>query len=275
MTSNFKKGDIAYIIEDCIIKDVEIVKIGVTEKRDGTKNTMYTVRYRKDSCIVNISETWLYKTLDEANKAFTMSENEILKLLALNKKDNYEEKKRGLIQFSIQYKKMGISRVLPYFEDYDNKMEIAEDIFTDCLLKLWNSIPPEPKERLVSYFISTIKNKSKDVLRRYNAQKRPHPKKRISSEEEKTILDSTQDDENIIKSLESKELAVLITRYVFNNNNFDMIDQAIFKYRFIDDYEWKEIAYKLKMPDSDVKKRKKFLLKKIRIYLEKEGYEWQ
>ncbi len=145
--------------------------------------------------------------------------------------------------------------------------QTAEECENDTYLKAWQSIPPhEPREYLFSYLGEIIRN-----LAINECQKRSRLKRQAElfelTEEMKEILPGN---ESVEKTVEETLLAECINRFL-DKCTPEQRGVFIRRYWFFEPVE--EIAARYDFSASKVKSILYRLRKRLRVYLEEEGYE--
>ena len=147
-----------------------------------------------------------------------------------------------------------------------NSREDSEEVVNDTFLKVWNTIPPEKPQKLSSYIFMICRNLSIDCLRRKSSLKRGGSEYELSIEElGNCIPDSLADseiDENLLKDALNDFLSKLPEK-----------KRIIFMRRYWWFYSVSEIANDLNMSDGNVKMSLHRTRKKLKEYLEKEGFD--
>lgn len=135
----------------------------------------------------------------------------------------------------------------------------AEEVVSDAMLGMWNSIPPNRPTNVTAYIGKITRN---IAINRYNAD---HTQKRIANvlalplDELDNCLPNT-------KPIESGDLSKLINEFL---SNLDKPQRVMFvcRYFFCDKVE--EISQKLNVTDSKVKTTLHRLRNKLKKYLER------
>ncbi len=141
----------------------------------------------------------------------------------------------------------------------------AEECVYDAYMALWNSIPPLRPESLAAYLFGIARNISIKKYRASIAQKRSRQYE-VSLEELHECLPSA----NTVEDLsEEKELKDCINRFLEKSKS---VDRIIFVQRYWLCLEVWEIAENLGESRNYINVHLHRLKKKLKKYLEKEGY---
>lgn len=145
-----------------------------------------------------------------------------------------------------------------------NRMD-AEESVNDVYLAAWNTIPPQNPNPLLTYLIRIDRNISIKKYHKNSAIKR-NSYYDIALSELESIL---SDIKHVEEDYEVKELAETINIFL---DKIDKKSKRIFvrRYYFADSIE--EIAKKFSLSENNVRVRLHRIRKKLKIYLEKEGY---
>lgn len=142
----------------------------------------------------------------------------------------------------------------------------AEECVNDAWLGVWNTIPPQEPDPLLAYVCRIARNIS---ITRYHANT---AKKRNSAYD--IALDELEDSlasgADVWDELSAKELAGLIDRFL---DTLDKESRVMFVWRYWYAEPVADIAARMKMRDNNVSVRLLRIRKKLRQYLQKEGYE--
>ena len=145
-------------------------------------------------------------------------------------------------------------------------METAEECENDTYLEAWNIIPPnEPKTYLYAFLARIIRNISLNCCRKKNALKRNAFVCELSAEMEECI--PSPDDMDC--RIDDMVFAEIINKFL---SELDAEKRKIFvrRYWYMDSVT--EISEKLLLSESKVKTSLFRTRKKLREFLEKEGY---
>ncbi len=145
-----------------------------------------------------------------------------------------------------------------------NKEE-TEECINDVYMKLWNSIPPNRPNKLSAYIGKITRNTAIDYIEKHNAKKRNNGQLDIIlSELEKCVSVNTLDDE-----FNEKLLVQYINDFL---ENLSIQNRKLFIKRYWYAYSIEEISSEFNMSKSKVKSILFRLRKKLKKYLEKEGF---
>ncbi len=145
-----------------------------------------------------------------------------------------------------------------------NRMD-AEESVNDVYLAVWNTVPPQNPDPLLTYLIRIVRNISIKRYHKNSAIKRNSYYDIALSELENSLSDI----ESVEEKYEVKELAETINTFL---DKIDKKNRRIFvrRYYFADSIE--EIAKKFSLSENNVSVRLHRLRNKLKKYLEKEGY---
>lgn len=144
--------------------------------------------------------------------------------------------------------------------------EDAGEALNDALLRAWNSIPPNRPEYLDAYLAKLARRAAIDRLRHDRAGKRWGGEAALALEE---LGDCVPGGGGAEAALEASELAQLLARFL--RSQPEQARQAFLRrYWYVDPLP--EIAAVLGCSESKVKALLFRTRKKLRSYLEKEGY---
>ena len=162
------------------------------------------------------------------------------------------EKKYATMLFSVSYNIL------------KNRMD-AEESVNDVYLAAWNTIPPQNPNPLSTYLIRIVRNISIKKYHKNSAIKRNSYYDIALSELENSLSNI----ESVEEKYEVKELAETINTFL---DKIDKKNRRIFvrRYYFADSIE--EIAKMFSLSENNVSVRLHRLRKKLKKYLEKEGY---
>ncbi len=147
-----------------------------------------------------------------------------------------------------------------------NDLETAKECENDTYLEAWNRIPPdEPKSYLYAFLARIIRNISIDFCRRKAALKRSAFICELSEEMEECIPSS----DDIDRRMDDMVFAETINRFL---GSLDAEKRKIFvrRYWYLDSVS--EISKRFSVSESKVKTVLFRLRKRLREFLEKEGY---
>ena len=144
--------------------------------------------------------------------------------------------------------------------------EDAEEAVSDALLRAWNSIPPNRPAYLDAYLAKLCRRAAIDRLRHDRAGKRWGGEAALALEE---LEDCVPGGGGAEAAMEASELAQLLARFL--RSQPEQARQAFLRrYWYVDPLP--EIAAVLGCSESKVKSLLFRTRKKLRSYLEKEGY---
>lgn len=144
--------------------------------------------------------------------------------------------------------------------------EDAEEVLSDTLLSVWNSIPPDHPENLGGYVYKTARYNALEAYRKINRKMRGGDAVTVSIDE---LTECIPSDNDVEDAMDRKYLARLLDRF-FADLHED--DKRIFLCRYFYNMEYKEIAKKYGIGLSRVKMSVHRTKKKLKEFLSKEGY---
>lgn len=144
--------------------------------------------------------------------------------------------------------------------------EDSEECASDVLLILWNNIPPENPRSLKAYIIGITKRSALKKLRDSRSEVRSGLPFTVSVDELSECIPSREDTEG---NFEAKELTELLNRWL---GALKTDDRMLFLRRYWFDDSVKELAEKLGESPKATAQRLYVLRKKLRKFLEREGF---
>lgn len=153
-----------------------------------------------------------------------------------------------------------ISRnILPTQED-------ARECVNDTYLAAWNAIPPNRPAVLSTFLGKLTRRISIDRWRALSAEKRGGNSVTVALEELEQCIPGGSDP---VKEVEAKELAEAINRFL---DTLPYMERKVFLMRYFDMADLKQIEQRFKMSSSKAKSMLHRTRKKLRAYLQEEGY---
>ena len=144
--------------------------------------------------------------------------------------------------------------------------EDSEECVNDTWLKAWNSIPPTRPKSLRMFLARITRNLSFDCFTAKSAKKR-------GSGEIDLVLDELSEcipsDSDVASEYEFKELCLYIQRFV---NNLSDKDKTIFLRRYFFTDSVADISAMLGLSENSIMVNLCRTRKKLKIYLQKEGF---
>lgn len=142
----------------------------------------------------------------------------------------------------------------------------AEECVNDAYLGVWNTIPPQKPDPLLTYFSRIVRNLS---IARYHANSaiKRNSYYDAALDELEDCLASTED---IEAELSAKELTVLLDTFL---DALDQTDRIMFVRRYWYADSICDISQMFQMSRNNVSVRLLRTREKLRNYLKKEGYE--
>lgn len=141
----------------------------------------------------------------------------------------------------------------------------AEECVNDTYLAVWNQIPPKRPDSLKAYTCRVAKNLSLKRQRHNHAAKRSCEYE-VSLDELEGCIPSVH---TVEASLEHKELADCINRFLAG---LPKESRKIFLLRYWFLYPVKEIAERYRITEKNASMKLSRIRKKLKLYLNKEGY---
>lgn len=136
---------------------------------------------------------------------------------------------------------------------------LAEETVNDAYLALWQRIPPDRPRNLQAYGSAVTRNIAVDRVRRERAEKRP---------ETVCELDEAMPS-GVVPAPDDGELTRLIESFL---KSLDKRSRAAFVIRYFEEESVENAAKRLGMTPGSVKALLHRLRRRLREYLEKEGY---
>ena len=139
----------------------------------------------------------------------------------------------------------------------------AEECVNDAYLKVWNSIPPERPESLLSFLSRVVRNISLDKYRFNRAEKRSRGADIMFSE-----LEECLSDESLAALNEDEGIVDAINRFL---KTLDQENRILFvrRYYYMDSNEM--LAKTFGMNDNTIRQRLFRMRENLKKFLEKEG----
>lgn len=144
--------------------------------------------------------------------------------------------------------------------------EDARECVNDTYLAAWNSIPPHRPKILATFLGKLTRRISIDRWRKSAAEKRGGDAVTLALEE---LGECVSDHGDPQKQLEAKELGQIITRFLKEQKDLERI---LFVRRYFTLRTIEEIAKEFGVSESNTKTMLFRTRKKLREYLDKEGY---
>ncbi len=142
----------------------------------------------------------------------------------------------------------------------------ADECVNDMLLRAWNAIPPERPTHLGAYLMKLTRNLALDRRRARGAQKRGGDAVDAVLDELGEVLGAR---ETADSALSAKELGAAVSRFV---RALPARESSVFLRRCFFAESTAEIAARCGMSEGGVKVTLSRTRKKLRAYLESEGY---
>lgn len=142
----------------------------------------------------------------------------------------------------------------------------AEEAFSDALMALWTSIPPERPRSVKAYVLSITKRRALNAARERGALKRGGGIKAESLDELMECLPAKQSAD---AQLEARALCALLNRWL---ETLKAEDRALFLKRYWFDESISELSERLGISSAQVSNRLYSLRKRLKKSLEKDGF---
>lgn len=148
----------------------------------------------------------------------------------------------------------------------NNRLD-AEECLNDAYLGVWNTIPPNSPERLLSYVLRIVRNTAVARYHKITAQKRNSGYDVALDELEGCIAASFGDVED---SLTANELTRLVNRFL---DDLPQENRVIFIRRYWYADSVGDISKRMKLSENNISVRLLRIRGKLQKYLMKEGYK--
>ncbi|MBR1741037.1 MAG: sigma-70 family RNA polymerase sigma factor [Lachnospiraceae bacterium] len=188
-----------------------------------------------------------------------MEDDEIIRLF-YERSENaivHVEKKYGAILGSMAY------RILHDYAD-------AEEVVNDTLYAAWETIPPENPNPLLAYLVRIAHNKSIKKYHKNTAKKRNSYYDVALDELEAVLSDADADSPE--EKYEARELAEAMDRFL---DKIDKRGRLLFVRRYYFSDSLHELSKKFGMSENSVSVKFHRIRKRLRKYLEKEGFLYE
>ncbi|MBE6660933.1 MAG: sigma-70 family RNA polymerase sigma factor [Ruminococcaceae bacterium] len=143
----------------------------------------------------------------------------------------------------------------------------SEECVNDTYLRAWNTIPPEQPEQLRSYLGAITRHLSLDRYREKTREKRGGGDMPLALEELDEIIAAPSDVE---REYDLRALGECINRFLHTRVSARDCDIFLCRYYFV--YPVEQIAKQLKFSEAYVRNILSRTRRKLKAYLEKEGY---
>lgn len=143
----------------------------------------------------------------------------------------------------------------------------AEEVVSDTLLTLWNSLPPQKPNSLKLYMAKIVRNISMSKWRAGTAKKRGGGRVMVALEE---LGDCVPAKQEVSHSLEQKELSQAISAFLLGEK---ARDRTVFLRRYFYFDSTADIAAHCGIKESHVLQILSRTRRKLRTYLIQEGYD--
>lgn len=147
-----------------------------------------------------------------------------------------------------------------------SNLQDSEECVNSTWLNVWNAIPPQRPNRLSAFFAKITRNLSINKLRARTAEKRSGNEAAIAIDELGECLSAS---DNVEAEYQRKELGEKISRFLHTLPEREC-NMFIRRYFYVQSI--KEIATHYRLKESNVLVILSRTRKKLRLYLQKEGY---
>lgn len=179
-----------------------------------------------------------------------------------------------IVDLFLERKEQGIQEVKNKYGNYCRKiafqiLQIIEDVEeceSDTYMKVWNSIPPTVPTSLKSYVGTVARNLAIQKYRYYHAEKRNQHMECVIEEIEGSVATL----ETVESEIARKELVLTINRFL---EGLGEEQRILFVRRYWKMESVKEICKEMKISKSKAEVTLSRIRKKLKVYLEQEGYE--
>lgn len=144
--------------------------------------------------------------------------------------------------------------------------EDVEECENDMYMKVWESIPPTVPTSLKSYVATIMRNLAIQKYRYYHAEKRNQHMEYVIEEIEGTVATL----ETVESEIARKELVQVINKFLGQQS---VESRMIFVRRYWKMESIKDICREMKISKSKAETTLSRTRKKLKIYLEQEGYK--
>ncbi len=133
----------------------------------------------------------------------------------------------------------------------------AEECLNDCLVRLWNAIPPKHPKSLKAFALHTVKNLALDKLERRKTKKRAA-----------ILLELDECVGQFASNSEGEELRTALNEFL---ETLDRVDAVIFVRRYYYSEPVKKIAERFGCKENTISKRLGKMRRRLRKFLEERG----
>lgn len=174
----------------------------------------------------------------------------------------WERDQQAIVETDLKYGKYLKKISWNVLQDEEDSKECVNDTFW----KAWNSMPDERPGILSAFLAAIVRNLSLDVYRKKHSNKRGNGQTPVVYEELEEIIGKNSPESDI----EVKELKESLNRFL---GELDQEHRLIFvrRYWYLDSVH--DIAEKLAVSEGKVKTSLFRTRKKLKMYLQAEGYE--
>lgn len=142
----------------------------------------------------------------------------------------------------------------------------SEENVNDTYMQVWNSIPPNKPQSLMAYIARITRNSALNMLKHKNTQKRNPQDRPLSLSE---LDDCTPSDVSVENEAEVNMLSRHISDFLYTQKE-DVRNVFVRRYFYCDSTQ--DISERFGFSQSKVKSMLMRTRDKLKLYLEKEGY---
>ncbi len=173
----------------------------------------------------------------------------------------WERDKSAIKETKDKYGKYLFKIAYNILSDYED----SEESVNDTYFKIWNRIPPQRPESFTAFIAKIIRENSIDILRKSKRKMRKSEYITAISELEELALE--KDTPESVSDME--ELAEAISRFLREQTNEN---RTIFVQRYFYLDSLKAVSSHLGLSEAKIKSSLFRMRKKLKIYLEEEGF---
>ena len=153
--------------------------------------------------------------------------------------------------------------------NYLNDRRDAEEVFSDALLTVWNSIPPDSPGSFTAYLYRTVRNMALARYRDMHRQKREGDLTAVALDDAEGFIPGGGDP---AESLTAAELGSVISAYL---KSLPETDRNVFVCRYFHNMQLKDIKKKLGLGLRKIRNSLTRSREGLREKLKKEGYYYE
>lgn len=186
-----------------------------------------------------------------------MNDSSIMELLC--KRDE-----KGISELKVKYENLCFHIAGSILSQHEDIEECVNSAYFD----IWNNIPPDNPNNLKIYLCRIVKNKAIDKLK-YNSAEKRNSKFTLSLDE---LSECIPDNQNTIYDISEEKLGEIISRFLKAQNENQ---RKVFVRRYWYGESLSEIAKFYGMKEKTVATYLFRTRKKLKIFLQKEGYDYE